>query len=142
MQSPPFSTPSNERNLFNCILNGQVSSTVHDFESLNHTKCTWIQSLQSLVTQEISLHLFLEDFKQFFKSKQEKTASSPSGRHMGHYKIALECIWRDSPTFPDLIKSIAQISLLTATPLDCWNKASQVMLEKGKGKFIENLCII
>jgi hypothetical protein len=134
--------PSHELNLFNVILSGQATDTLHDFESLNDTERTWMQSPQSLVTQEISLHLSLKDFKQFFKSKQEKTVSLPSGHHIGHYKVAIEGIWRDSPIFPDLIISIAQISLLTATPLDHWNKASQVMLEKGEGKFIEYLCII
>jgi hypothetical protein len=43
---------------------------------------------------------------------------------------------------PSLIIDIAYISLIIASPLSCWNTASQVMLEKGKGYFIENLCII
>jgi hypothetical protein len=61
---------------------------------------------------------------------------------MGHYKTLLECICTNNPMIPSLIIDIAYISLIIASPLSCWNTASQVMLEKGKGYFIENLCII
>ncbi len=61
---------------------------------------------------------------------------------MGYYKIALECICQNNLSLPNLILSIAHISLTTATPLTRWNKASQVMIEKGKGRFIDNLRII
>jgi hypothetical protein len=70
------------------------------------------------------------------------TASSPSGRHFGHYKTLLECIRRGHHQLPQLIIDIASISLSTASPLQRWQTASQVMLEKGKGKYIENLRII
>jgi hypothetical protein len=69
------------------------------------------------VEKEISLHLSLDDFKHFFKPKQERTASSPSGRHFGHYKTLLEYIHRDSPQIPQLIIDIAYISLSMASPL-------------------------
>jgi hypothetical protein len=61
---------------------------------------------------------------------------------MGHYKVALECVCHNDLTLPSTILSIAHISLITATPLTRWNKASQVMIEKGKGRFIDNLRII
>jgi len=41
-------------------------------------------------SQQISLIVTVEDFKHFFKKKQECTSSSPSGRHMGHYKVMLD----------------------------------------------------
>jgi hypothetical protein len=43
---------------------------------------------------------------------------------------------------PGLILDIAYISLTTASPLQRWQVVSQVMLEKGKGQFVENLRII
>lgn len=88
------------------------------------------------------MDLLIEDFKNFFKRKQEQTASSPSGRHMGHYKTLLEEIRRDNPEIPEITISIAYISLITASSLKWWHQASQVMIEKGKGKFIEHLWII
>jgi len=102
----------------------------------------YLYSLQKKVSDEIKLSLTVEDFKKYFKSKQERTASSLSGRHMGHYKIVLECIRHQSFSLPELIIHIAQISLITASPLDRWYHASQVMLEKGKGQFVEHLRII
>jgi len=41
-----------------------------------------------------------------------------------------------------VLSHIAYIALITSTPLLRWMTASHVMLEKGKGKFIENLRII
>jgi len=102
----------------------------------------YLYSLQKKVSDEIKLSLTVDDFKKYFKSKQERTASSLSGRHMGHYKIVLECIRHQSFSLPELIIHIAQISLITASPLDRWYHASQVMLEKGKGQFVEHLRII
>jgi hypothetical protein len=61
---------------------------------------------------------------------------------MGHYKIILEFIRREVFSLPEIIINIAQLSLITASSLDRWHKASQVMLEKGKGRFVENLHII
>jgi hypothetical protein len=109
---------------------------------LSPSEKLWISSLHLLVDQEISLHLSLGDFKHFFHSKQEHTASSPLGHHFGHYKTLLECICQSSPLIPQIIIDIACISLSTASPLHHWQMASQVMLEKGKGQFIDHLRII
>jgi hypothetical protein len=98
----------------------------------------WISELQSLIDSEIPLQLSCDDFKSFFSAKQERTASSPLGRHIGHYRTLLDCIHKNNPTLPQLIIDIAYISLLTATPLSRWQTASQIMLEKGKGCFIDN----
>jgi hypothetical protein len=58
---------------------------------------------------------------------------------MGHYKVILECIGRDNLILPELILSIAHLPSITATPLQQWTKASQVMIEKGKGCHIDHL---
>jgi hypothetical protein len=79
--------------------------------------------LPKIISQEISLSLSLDDFKKFFKGKQERTSSSPSGRHMGHYKRMLECIRHDTPFIPEIIISIAYISLISVTPLYRWQIA-------------------
>ena len=61
---------------------------------------------------------------------------------MGHYKVMLDEIRLGRPEIAEVIINIAQISILVASPLNRWKRASQVMLEKGKGCFIENLRII
>jgi len=84
--------PSNSNNAFDDILVGNLEIASDEFANLNENKKNCIQSLQQLVRNEISLSLSLDDFRNYFKSKQECTASSPSGQHIGHYKAALECI--------------------------------------------------
>jgi hypothetical protein len=74
--------------------------------------------------------------------KQENTVSSPSGRHFGHYRSLLECFHQNSLMLPSLIINIAYVPLATAHPQQRWQIASQVMLEKGKGHFIDHLRII
>jgi hypothetical protein len=91
------------------LLDGSFINTLMDDNDLNVTERSWIESLTKIVTQEISLSISLEDFKKFFKAKQERTSSSPFGRHMGHYKTMMECIHRDTPLLPDMIISIACI---------------------------------
>jgi hypothetical protein len=54
---------------------------------LSTSEQTWIPSLWKIVTHDISLSLSIDDFKKFFKAKQERTASSPSGCHMGPLQI-------------------------------------------------------
>jgi hypothetical protein len=114
--------------------------------TLSPTATIWIESLQRLVNEEISLEISfditIDNIKQYFQSKQEHTASSPSGRHIGHYQKMLECIRREDYTIPQTIISIAHLSLITHRPLHRWQKASQVMIDKGKGKFVDNLRII
>jgi hypothetical protein len=50
----------------------------------------------------------------------------------------LEGICNKNDLLPQLIIDIACISISTASPLEQWNNASHVMLEKEKGHHIEN----
>jgi len=135
-------SPNCSQARFDDFLSGKFLDLDVDTSTLHPTAVEWIRSLKTMVSQEFSLSLSIEDFKCFFKAKQEKTASSPSGRHMGHYKVILECIRRDNLILPALILTITHLSLITATPLQQWTTASQVMIEKGKGCHIDHSRII
>ncbi len=89
----------------------------------------------------IDTHISLEDFKQYYHHRKEKTASSYSGRHMGHYKVIAEMA-NYNETVAMIIITIINISLITSRPLQQWKRSVQVMLEKGKGHYVENLRII
>jgi hypothetical protein len=54
----------------------------------------------------------------------------------------LEGIRQDTPLIPDMVISVAYISLISETPSCRWQIASQVMIEKGKGRYVEDLSII
>jgi len=145
MLHPILSTsiaPNSPSNRFANFLDGSFLSDLSVMHELSDSEKSWISSLHRLVNKEISLQLSIDDFKKIFQSKQERTASSPSGRHFGHYRSLLECIRWDEPMIPALILDIAFISLNTASPLKRWQVAFQVMFEKGKGRFVENLRII
>jgi hypothetical protein len=99
------------------LLEGTFIEQLCHNSNLNENERSWIVSLQRIINHEVSLQISLDDFKKYFKAKQERTSSSPSRRHMGHYKTMLECIRRDSPLIPDIVIAIAYMSLITATPL-------------------------
>jgi hypothetical protein len=144
-QSPSLNQaidPHYKNNSIDELLHGTFSSdSITDYR-LNNTEKEWMRSLKTMTTTNIMLHLSTKDFCRYFKSKQEGTASSPSGRHMGHYRAMLECIRQKNDILPTIILNITTISLQTATPLLRWQQASQIMLEKGKQKHIDNLRII
>jgi hypothetical protein len=79
------------------LLNGSILDSCLDSLNLSDDEINWINELQLIVDTDILLDLTKEDFKHLFHSKQEKTASSPSGRHMGHYKTLLDCIRTNNP---------------------------------------------
>ena len=63
-----------------------------------------------------------------FSKWKEKTTTSPSGRHLGHYKAILQ--------EPDLIQYhciMASLPLTYGFTPKRWTKAIQIMLEKNPG---------
>ena len=72
----------------------------------------------------------LDEFKYYMKNIKERTSSSPSGRHYGHYKI-LEAI---KSTYLQVIYGILQLALETSTILDRWKKTVTTLLEKKEGR--------
>jgi hypothetical protein len=109
-----------------------------DETSLSDIEKTWIQELQSKIDEPVNINTTVEDLKTFFSSKKDNTASSASGHHMGHYKVVLDQIFQGDNILTEIIITIANISLRTSRPLLQWKKASQIILEKGKGQFIEH----
>ena len=68
----------------------------------------------------------VDDFKFFFKHKSEKTESSLSGRHVGHYKaIVLH------EGFVQMHINMINIGLLCGVALDRWKHVLDIMLEKA-----------
>ena len=76
----------------------------------------------------IKSSITIDEFKQGFKSVAEKTSSSPSGRHLVHYKASLN---------DDILclvhSTVMSIPFKLGFTLDRWLNALQVMLEKIKG---------
>jgi hypothetical protein len=72
--------------------------------------------------------LRLEAFQSYWKSAKERTSSSYSGRHMGHYKAASA-----SPALAALHVGSINLAGRAGLPLDRWRKGVTCLLEKERG---------
>ena len=87
-----------------------------------------ISPFAQLNKEQIKIDMDEEDYIQMFSKWNEKTTTSPSGRHLGHYKDILQQ--------PDLIKYhciMATLPLKYGFAPERWTKAVQIMLEKKPG---------
>ena len=76
----------------------------------------------------ISIDLNHDDYTKIFSKWAEKTTTSPSGRHLGHYKAILQS--------PELIQYhciMSSLPLQFGFAPERWTKAFQIMLEKKPG---------
>ena len=69
-----------------------------------------------------------EDFSNRFKLLSEDLSSAPSGRHIGHYKVALGNV-----ELCTMYATILSLPFKHGLTLHQWTSAVQVMLEKTKG---------
>jgi hypothetical protein len=133
--------PFNSNNMINEILKGTFLDSMPEDIPLNGIERQWIMELKQRMDTEIDTHISGEDFKSYFKHRKEKTASSFLGRHMGHYKVIAELTSLDD-TMALILTTIINTAILSSHPLHRWKRSVQVMLEKGKGRYVEHLRII
>jgi hypothetical protein len=69
-----------------------------------------------------------EEFQDSYKAAKEATSSSPSGRHIGHYKAILK-----DPTLTALHATMMSIPFQVGIVPDRWNRVTDIMLEKTAG---------
>jgi len=95
---------------------------------------TPIQEDEDRISHEITR----EDVSQGFAKWRESTSTSPSGRHLGHYKA-----WIQDDDLLDLLTTMLQIVVKFGFAPERWCHSLNVMLEKDKGNpMIERLRII
>ena len=78
-----------------------------------------------------------EKYIKYFRNKDESTKSSPSRRHIGHYKKILA-----DEDLVQLMVAMLNIGLQSGVALDRWKHTLSIMLEKDPGKPIDRLCVI
>jgi hypothetical protein len=88
--------------------------------------------LQTLATEQPTLPasntITVQEFRDSYRVAKEKTSSSPSGRHIGHYKAALE----DTVLVP-LHATMMSIPFQVGIVPDRWQKVTDIMLKKTEG---------
>lgn len=80
----------------------------------------------------------LENFKQALRVWNESTTTSPSGRHLGHYKCILTILDNETDDLAEEIMLLhhrmLQVAQLRKKPYERWKTEVEVMLEKDKGE--------
>ena len=70
-----------------------------------------------------------DEFKAFIKNSKERTGTSPSGRHYGHYKALMQ----GDKEFLEVIHAIIEISLQHNIILRRWRRTTTTLIEKETG---------
>jgi hypothetical protein len=83
------------------------------------------------------------DYRKFFRKWTESTSTSPSGKHLGHYKALLSLgLEQDPPIKPladaviELQLQLSNVALTYGHVYDRWRKIVSVMIEKKPGLFL------
>jgi hypothetical protein len=99
--------------------------------------------------QQIDSDISYDEFVSGIRKWREATTTSPSGRHLGHYKILtkLELLNEDNVNLSDeilkLYYTIIKITINLGQTLDRWCNISTLMIEKTPGiKRIDKLHVI
>jgi hypothetical protein len=129
---------TNPRNKIQQILEGTFLDENHNIP-LSTAEQQWINELKQGISEPMNTHITLHDFIHFLKQQKEKTASSFSKRHLGHYKAICQLAQGGNTTIAETLIILINISISTSTPLTRWQQCLQIMLEKGKGNCIDHL---
>ena len=77
----------------------------------------------------IDTNLSKEDVSHGFKVWKESTSTSPSGRHLGHYKSLIQ-----DPLLLQALTGILNLTISRGISVDRWSHATNVLLEKDPGR--------
>jgi hypothetical protein len=91
----------------------------------------------------VSIQVNITDYKKFFQKWDENTSTSPSGKHLGHYKALLSPGLLEEPSLTepadDIIKlkiKLCQLALTHGHVWDRWKGIVSVMIEKKPGLYL------
>ncbi len=91
--------------------------------------CNTLANLHNDVTMETRPQgISPEMFVSLYKVLDEWTSSSPSGRHLGHYKAATQ-----SDPLTKIHSQLMSIPAFTGHSPHCWHQIVDIMLEKKPG---------
>lgn len=111
------------------ILQGKLHSTdiaMTESDEVFMKNCTYRNEIRC--QRNLQDEYTYEDFCKVFNHTKEQTASSPSGIHVGHYKLG--CIY---PQLGKLLTQVASIPFQYGYTLRRWCRASHIIIEKKKG---------
>jgi hypothetical protein len=108
-----------------------------DLSTMSPSLRAIFQQLEHPSNVEIDDAISYDDFKDALKCWKEKTSTSPSGRHLGHYISLMTKIGDDTDqlgeTILELHHKMLKIAQYRRKPFERWKKETEVMLEKDPG---------
>ena len=111
------------------LFRGVVPSTWVGDDKLLQEFLASFQIPQTVLDAEpINIELSSEDISYGFKTWAESTATSPSGRHLGHYKALIQ-----DPCLLQSLTSFMNIAIGRGIALPRWSQAVNVLIEKDTG---------
>jgi hypothetical protein len=122
------------------IMNGELRPTLVDTQfPKTQVVLDLLQPFDPPATP-ISALVTSSDFKAFFTKWKEMTSTSPSGKHLVHYKSLLSTVLRDDDALAATADRIidAHVALLNiaathGSPFERWKSVVSVMIEKKAG---------
>jgi hypothetical protein len=85
-------------------------------------------NLHPIPKTNASIEITPDAYRSCYKAIPERTSSSPSGRHVGHYKAAIQ-----SDALTLIHSQMMTLPFHTGFSPPCWQKVINVMLEKQAG---------
>ena len=128
----PFTTPPSSSYISGT--HQQWTSVLTDAipDSLPQDSRTIISELQSIATNNTQSiptpPITIKEFERTIVDTPERTSSSPSGRHLGHYKAALQ-----SPNLLHLLCQLTSLPFQFGFTPPRWTTSIDTMLEKSPG---------
>ena len=96
--------------------------------------CEFLAALQATApldpTNRISCEITRQDFQQHWRKARERTSSSLSGLHYGHYKAAAA-----SEFLSEIHALMTELAVTGGSPFNRWQSGLSVMLEKQRGVY-------
>jgi Reverse transcriptase (RNA-dependent DNA polymerase) len=121
--------PFEQNDFSESILNGEID--LSSFE-INTAIQACIQTMKFAPgedgTSPVDSRITIKDFQHGFKSIPERISSSPSGRHIGHYKAILTDM-----ELCEIMSTLSSLPFEYGFSLQRWERVIQVVLEKVRG---------
>ena len=112
------------------ILDGEIPQDWHQDDTVLREFLASFTIPDSVKQQgEIPIDISDAELCRGFKSWRETTATSPSGRHLGHYKAIIQ-----EPTLRSFLLKFLNITIQSGISIPRWSNAVNVLIEKDPGK--------
>ena len=122
------------------VLEGSVNLTNNNLTTLQQLFFKELKKQSGILKSPISKYISIKQMSDGFKCWRESTSTSPSKRHLGHYKCLLtsdgnehdKTITHFNASMLQLHNTLINASISIGVPLTRWTTSEVIMIEKEK----------